>query len=261
MRKDIIIMVTLVIFLMSLNNIFAVSIESCKSGRENWVCDPDDICVCEISGDCTDGDLLVYKDDITDLLCAPEILGSNVDIFWEKCGNPIGEVKVRADCEEGQSSREKITISYISSAVTTTTSTTTTTVILCNYVCQSTCSDDNNPPFCYRRIPHGTRGCPGGTICCESIFKQCPETETGTTISQDETCPYECCVDIPGYEYKPCSPGLICINRVCRESPETPSLSLPRSLLFWVIVASLIPIIAFFVFIWKKDKDQNIPEF
>jgi len=64
-------------------------------------------------------------------------------------------------------------------------------------VCQAMCTDDNNPPFCRRRISYGTAGCPGGTTCCQSILIDCPQVSPGTTIQKDKLCPYECCIDMP----------------------------------------------------------------
>lgn len=259
----------IIILFLGISLVSGIEIESCKSeGKNNWECGSSDICVCRISGGCTDGRLLVYETDVRNLFpCMPKIINGYADIIWDNCDNPTGEVKVRADCSEGQSSQK--TINIISPEAPppqsnghhgTTTTITTTTTISCNYVCQTTCVDDNNPPFCYRRMVQGTGGCPGGTICCQSILKECPKPQAGTTILQDKTCPYDCCVDTPGYEYKPCRQGLICYNNICKEA-KSPGFSLPGSLIFWVVLASLLPIIAFFIFVLKKDRDQNIPEF
>ena len=95
--------------MISLSGIFAISIINCNSGTGTWNCSSDNICTCRISGKCSNGDLLIYKNNINDLLCAPSISGSTVNISWDNCANPSGKVKIRADCEEGQSS-EEITI-------------------------------------------------------------------------------------------------------------------------------------------------------
>jgi len=50
----------IIILLFGFSLAFAVEIESCKSDSDNWECDPDEICVCEISGDCTD--VYVYQE-------------------------------------------------------------------------------------------------------------------------------------------------------------------------------------------------------
>ena len=69
---------------------------------------------------------------------------------------------------------------------TTTTSTTstvsTTTTISCAYNCWDECVDDTAPPDCFDRISHGTTGCTGGLICCESNSASCPTTTTTSTI-------------------------------------------------------------------------------
>jgi len=71
-----------------------------------------------------------------------------------------------------------------SSATTTTLPETTT--LPCEYNCQSTCADDLTPPLCYERISHGTQGCSGGTVCCESLEIECSISETTTTTIPEE---------------------------------------------------------------------------
>jgi len=262
----------IVVLFLSFSLAYAVKIESCKSeGESDWDCHESDICICRISGDCTNGRLLVYEKDIRTLLCMPRIVNGYSDIDWDDCFSPIGEVKVRADCEEEQSSENTVNIvsgngdggnGGHNGGSRTTTTTTTTTTIPCNYVCQAMCMDDNNPPFCYKRIPHGTNSCPGSTICCESILTSCPEAGPGTTIPQDKTCPYECCIDMPGYEYQYCSSGFTCCDHLCKEKCEEGSgFNITKSLIFWIILASMIPIIAFLIFILRKKNDYNMPEY
>ena len=265
MKRLMIFTISLLIFIFG--SVYAVSVLNCRSyGDSNWDCEKDETCVCEIVGDCTDGDLLVYRHDITNLLCAPEISGSSVSILWENCGNPLGDVQVRADCEEDQSAQRNIRIYDVSggSGVTTTSTTTTTTIMeVCNYVCQSTCMNDNNSPFCYRRTSHGVSGCPGGTICCESTFIDCSTASTPEPVRTYKTCPYDCCIDDPAYEYKPCDSGLKCCDRLCKEScQETISIKAPSSkLMFWILLAIGIPIIAFVIFALKREKLGKMPEF
>ncbi len=257
----------IIILLFGFSLVLAVDIDSCKSyGKDNWHCQDDDICICEFSGDCTDGRLLVYETDIRTLFCMPKIVDGYADINWGNCDYPTGEVKVRADCEEGQS--EERTIELVSGNDNgngngdTTTTTTSTTIVPCNFVCQATCTDDNNPPFCYRRISHGTDGCPEGTICCESILKECPSEELPITTTTLRTCPYECCIDMPEYEYRPCPSGKTCKDNLCKEETREPILpNIPRSLLFWVVLASIIPILAFLIFIWGSGDRSKVPEY
>ncbi|MEM5793446.1 MAG: hypothetical protein QXY45_03795 [Candidatus Aenigmatarchaeota archaeon] len=255
----------IIIFFIFFNTIFpvlGVSISNCNSpGQSNWFCNINDFCTCWIS-DCTDGDLLVYLEDPREILCSPEISGSSVDISWSDCGNPTGKVKIKVDCVEGQSTEKEINLIFYQQPQTTTTIFI--TPAYCYYSCQNTCIDDNNPPFCYKRIPHGQAGCPGGLICCESVEKKCPEVSTTTTIPYKiKTCPYECCIDLPQYEYKECPYGLVCCNNLCKETcgPVKKDFNILYSVIFWVILASLLPIIAFLIFIWKKNSDSKIPEY
>ena len=101
--------------------VFSVSITDCTSGYSSWTCESGSICKCTISGSCTDGNLLVYKTSVSNLLCCPSIINSIARIDWKNCGSPMGQVRVRADCEEGQSSEKIILITSKPSYTTTST--------------------------------------------------------------------------------------------------------------------------------------------
>ncbi|MCD6226634.1 MAG: hypothetical protein J7J93_02470 [Candidatus Aenigmarchaeota archaeon] len=113
----------------------SVSITNCKSGDNDWECQQGEICTCYISGACTDGNLFVYKDTIGDLYCMPSIENGKAEIDLNNCNNPSGSIKVRADCDEGQSAVK--TIEIVSESTTTTHVTTTTTTELkeCPFDC------------------------------------------------------------------------------------------------------------------------------
>jgi len=273
-------LLALLITIFTLTSIgFSINIDKCYSeGTRDWECYNDDICICKISGSCSNGRLLVYETDIRTLLCAPKIVNGFADIVWDDCFNPTGSIKIMSDCDEGQTDERTVNIITISSydsgggvrrGSRTTTTQVTTTLGFCKYICQSTCLDDLEPPFCYRRISHGTSGCLGGTICCESFMIDCPrnnnipETPETPPIENNNQldCPYECCIDIPSYKYKSCPIGLMCCDGICKETCEPKKPSFLKPILFWIILASLIPLLAFFIFILKKNKDQNIPEF
>jgi len=52
--------------------------------------------------------------------------------------------------------------------------------------------DDTTGPDCFDRISHGTTGCSGGTICCESK-RACCGTNTCCGNQYDKRCiPGEC---------------------------------------------------------------------
>lgn len=255
----------IIIFFMGLP-VFSVSILTCKSGSKDWYCDPNKNCICYVSGQCSKGDLLVYKNDLSSPLCSPPIIDSKAVIEWDKCMNTLGEVKVRADCDEDQSTQKEIIVfsGYDSGEKTTTVTTprSTTTTIPCNYVCQSVCDNDSTPPFCYNRISHGQIGCPYGTICCESILVDCPSTGDQKPKKAEEACPFDCCVDMPGYEYKYCPSGLKCCEHLCKETCEPKSdFTLLKSIIFWVIVAALVPLIAFIIFVFRRNSLVNVPEY
>jgi hypothetical protein len=236
-----------------------ISIIECTSDWENWLCEEDEICLCEISGHCEEGDLYVYEQDSGDILCIFNIEDQFAEIQWDYCGNPVGWVEVEAECGGKESETREI---YISSLITTSTSTfTTTTTPVCDYDCQSICENDRNPPFCYIKISHGTFGCPEGMTCCESILVDCPVPKQGEVIQNDKICPYECCIDMPGYEYKRCSYGYKCCDHLCKRTcDESPGREISTQLLFWIILSLGIPITAFIIFSIKTRK-MNLPEY
>lgn len=140
--------------------------------------------------------------------------------------------------------------------------TTTSTTIPCNYECQSMCIDDNESPNCFRRINRGTDGCPGGTICCETIKIDCPKppsagfstiiSRTTTTIFVYQQCPYECCVGMEGYLTKYCPLGFRCSGNSCiSENPPTPEIKMP---LIWIIVTLLFPLVILLILLLRSRK-------
>lgn len=160
----------MIIFLLNFSLVFSLEVESCKSNNDNWECEEDEICVCKIDGTCTDGVLLVYDDDISDMLCMPEIKSKKAEFTWDSCGNPIGEVKVRADCDEGQSDEEDLEVIefYIdrttTTTVITTTRRTTTTGVATTIDGLEPCPDEYE--CCEDEYPYEDMRCPIGEECC-----------------------------------------------------------------------------------------------
>lgn len=262
MRK---ILIVTLIALLSISPALAVIIDDCYSGRyDHFECEYDDMCYCEISGNCTDGDLIIYRDDVDETICIPEIFDSEVEFNRYDCEfEPNEIVYIRAICEEDYSPEEELEIyddDYEPS--TTTVDYGTTTISGCPYTCQSTCLDDNNPPTCFDAISHGGYGC-GNDICCEVIPKSCPYGTTvpppGTTTGLRD-CPYECCIDMQGYEYKYCQSGMRCCDdNKCRDNCTSKSF-LPTSGIIIIILIVLIPIGAF-VFYLLNTKSKSAEEF
>ena len=125
MKKLIMFLMFVFIFLINLTPALSIDVTSCKSNGINWLCEQGKVCTCEISGTCSNGNLLVYEDDISNPLCSPQISDGVASIKWENCNTTKDSVKTRADCNEGQSPEERI---IISAAITTTTVLGTTTV-------------------------------------------------------------------------------------------------------------------------------------
>jgi hypothetical protein len=109
-----------VLLLIAFSSANALAISSCKSDTGEWVCERNKVCICEISGDCTNGNLIVYKTNVLDPLCLPEIIDTEVEIRWSDCQNPAESVNVRASCDEGLSSEKQITIPTTLLTTTTT---------------------------------------------------------------------------------------------------------------------------------------------
>ncbi len=121
-------LISILVFLISISVVSAVSIQYCKSGSDNWVCYTDDVCECKTSGECTKGNLIVYKSNHNSPSCLPRISSGYAIIDWTNCGEPDNTMKVKADCNEGQSEEYELIIE-LSPATTTSSSTTTTTTI------------------------------------------------------------------------------------------------------------------------------------
>lgn len=122
-KKLIAIFVFVSIFLMNPMVALSVNITTCKSDSIDWLCERGRPCICKISGSCTDGNLLVYEEDMNSPLCSPRISDTSSSIDWSICDTLKDNVKVRADCNEDQSSEKMIILTGV--VVTTTTPTTT----------------------------------------------------------------------------------------------------------------------------------------
>ena len=84
----------------------------------------------------------------------------------------------------------------------------------------------------------------------------------GDVNSNDlKSCPYECCVDMIGYEEVPCHFELVCHNHLCKEEDQINEIEIPRKLLFWITLAMGIPLIAFIIFSSAKKNASKIPEY
>lgn len=187
----------------------ALEISSCRSGDDEWVCQTDKICVCKISGDCTNGNLFVYNTSFLTPLCLPKINNGLVNIEWDQCQSPTKQVKVRANCDEGQS-LERI-VQLTEAAATTTSSTTRATTT---------------------------------TLATTSST-----TSTRATTTTLATCPYQCCVNEPGYLDKSCEEGFECCpsdmgGRECKKSCfETEEKKRSSGLFIIIAIVGLIVIV------------------
>jgi hypothetical protein len=124
-KKNIGILFFVLVFLMNFMIVLSVNITSCRSDSIDWLCERDTLCICNIQGDCSNGNLLIYKDTINNPICSPQISDFTATVDWTICKTTEDYVKARADCDEGQSTEKMLILT--GTAVTTTTIRTTTT--------------------------------------------------------------------------------------------------------------------------------------
>jgi len=167
----------LIFLLFIVNQAFSLDLEirSCHSGTETWKCEIGEECKCFIVGNCTDGNLIVFKEDITNVLCAPKIENEIAIIDWSVCGNYYGKFDVIADCEEGQSLKK--TVTFVTKLTTTTTTTTTILIQPTTTTIEITCIQSGG--YCGRE---GSRCCPGLECCEDKICKEICRQETKLNI-------------------------------------------------------------------------------
>ncbi len=182
-----------IIFLFFIPVSLALDITGCKSDSTNWLCDRSDLCICEISGTCTNGNILLYENDVSNLLCAPQISDSKAYIDWSLCDTTLDSLKIVADCNEGQSTERMIILTGVASTVSTTTSISGTTQSTAGTTIQTTIeytgmcgsdgyceSADNDCLTDYTDCPEYENECNTGEKCC------CPPSGPTTTIKGDK---------------------------------------------------------------------------
>jgi len=169
--------ITFALFLLLLPVVYSVDISGCKSDSINWLCERGKICTCMISDTCTNGNILVYEQNINNILCSPQISDKVAKIDWSYCNTTLDSVKIRADCDEGQSNERMIIVSGV--ATTTATTITTTSTITETTISEGICSVDgyceittNDCVIGYEECPSYNNECNVGEKCC------CPATTT-----------------------------------------------------------------------------------
>jgi hypothetical protein len=176
-------MLSFVTLLLLLPIVYSADITSCKSGSVNWLCERGKLCTCSISGTCTNGNILVYGDYVTNVLCLPKISDKTAIIDWSYCNTTSDYVKIRVDCDEGQSSEKMIIVSGVATTATTTrTSTTVQTTIS-----EGVCGADGYCEITSNECVVGYEDCnsyntecnTGEKCCCPSLTTTIPEEEGG----------------------------------------------------------------------------------
>ena len=175
-----------IIFLFLIPVGLSLDITGCNSDSTNWLCTRGNLCVCSISGTCTNGNLLIYENDINNLLCAPQVSNNKAYIDWTYCNTTLDSVRIRADCDEGQSSERMIILSGAittvgTTSVATTSLTTAATTTEYTGMCgnEGYCEKTENECLTgYENCPENNNECNTDERCC------CPSTTT--TIQSGE---------------------------------------------------------------------------
>ena len=166
--------------------VLSVDITGCRSDSINWLCERGKLCICEISGSCSNGNLLVYEEVISSPLCSPQISDRSVAIDWSICDTSKDNVKIRADCDEEQSSEKMIILTGV---VVTTTISPTTSISPTTIVYTGSCGADGYCDFRDSECLEGYQDCPEYDGECHTDEKCCclAEGETTSTIPGKKT--------------------------------------------------------------------------
>lgn len=153
----------------------ALDILGCSSHRESWKCEIGNDCICVISGNCTNGSLLVYQEDIRSLLCSPQISEGIARIDLEFCeAIYYRNLKVKADCDEGMSQEKIITIIPKSEVISTTLPSTLNLTTTIAQRVTTTISCGLRGQYC----GPGRAACCSGLVCCpDSVCRESCESE------------------------------------------------------------------------------------
>ena len=170
-----------IIFLFLIPVGLSLDISGCKSDSTNWLCTRGSLCVCDISGTCTNGNILLYENDVSNLLCVPKITNNKAYIDWTYCNTTLDSIRIRADCDEGQSLERMIILSGTTTSVSTTMLTTVATTTEYTGMCgnEGYCEKIENECLTgYENCLENDDECNADEKCC------CPGTTT--TIPSDK---------------------------------------------------------------------------
>lgn len=185
MKKYLLCIILIISFSSILMPVLSVEITICSSGTTDWNCEIGQTCSCRISGLCTNGNLLLYRGNLTGAICSPQIIGGSASINWDYCNFTSGSSYAMADCDEGQSTQKSIMFSQgTTTTITTTTAPVPTTSI--TVPSTSTTSVTNQETHkCFSEKGY----CEDVLTSCQEGYEYCPEhnEECG---SYDEVC---CC--------------------------------------------------------------------
>lgn len=215
-------LVSILYFSLGIIPVSSVEIVSCTSNGEEGICEIGRTCICSVSGDCTNGNLLLFEGELGNPVCSPSIVGGEATIYWDYCEVEEGSfLDAIADCEEGQSTPVSIRVSAPETTTTSvpTTSTTTSTPI---EVTETTRREEKSVEEC------GINGyCEDYGVSCQPGYERCPE--------YDGECPglrYCCCLIRRG----------LCIGGICL--PE----EVDETLVFLSLLAVILAVAVFFFF-------------
>jgi len=178
MKKIFLCLILILSFSSSLTPVLSVGITSCSSGDIDGVCEIGKECTCSISGECTNGNLLLSRQPgLADPICSPQIVGDSVTINWNYCEFTEGLLYAKADCDEGQSSEKTIMVSQVVVEPKETT-TSTTTVFTTTVTPEITHECNDGKGYCEDMMAYyedANAKCPIGYYYCPEHNPDCPE--------------------------------------------------------------------------------------
>ena len=235
MKELLLCLVLILSFSLSLIPVLSVEITSCSSGDTDGICEINRVCTCSISGECTNGNLLLHRGELTDPICSPQIVGGSVSINPDYCEYTEGLLYVIADCDEGQSSEKTIMVSQavVEPIETTTTITVSTTTVTTTEPITHECGLSGYCEDMMAYYEDTNAKCPIGYYYCPDYNSDCPE--------YDEIC---CCQE----------PGGTCIipfPPFCGPSGDN------FKLVIFLILAVVVGVVVFLFFITQTKKGMS----
>ncbi len=242
----------LIIFLSALNLSYSVEIKKCGTNNVDWVCVLGENCVCEIEGDCTDGNIAVFYTTPADILCYPKIKDGTASIDLVLCDINKNKINVTAICQEGVSNSKQINVLFEKPPA-----------CIWNETTQS--CQKNKDPLAERCgseysciLVEDSCECKRNTTTRTTQYTQTTilmnisttanfshqKTRITTTTRENKPCPYECCDNFSGYDDLECDEGYVCCPKgsqyYCKSGNSCFETKKPSGFSGWLLIIIII---------------------